>query len=228
MDYEQLVKGARKYPLEDNIYDLASLMVSRHGIESDESIAGIFTLIFSWNRFYYTPPSPSRLKPIEILDKHIKQFKQTIETERKYILALKNKRLENIDFNEILQDVQVTVGKAISHLFSSFARFLGPTGASKALHLLLPQLIVLWDTQIRTDYGIKADADFFLKFQGIAKALLEGVMNDFVKKHGIDRESALQEILRLTYGDKPKSLPKLIDEFNWATRGESKRHILSH
>lgn len=228
MEYEELVEGARKYPLEDNIYDLASLMISRHGIGSDESIAGIFTLIFSWNRFYYTPPSQGRTKPINVLDAHIRKFKQTVESVKNYILALKNQSLENTDFNEILQETQATVGNTASHLFSSFVKFLGPTGTSKALHLLLPQLVVMWDTQIRKDYGLEADANHFVQFQRIAKALLESVRDDFAKKHETDRDVALQEILRLKYGDKPKTLPKLIDEFNWATRGESKRHLLDY
>ena len=227
MDYEDLVEGAKKYPLEDNIYDLASLMVSRHGIGSDESIAGIFTLIFSWNRFYYTPPN-RRPKSINVLDLHVKQFKQTVETMKKYILALKDKTLESTDFDEILQETQDTVGNTIRQVFSSFAKFLGATGASKALHLLLPRLVVMWDTQIRIDYELQADAHHFIRFQRTSKALLESIRDDFVQKHKINRDAALQEILRLKYGEKPKTLPKLIDEFNWATRGKSKHRLLNY
>lgn len=226
MEYKQLIDGAKRYGLEDNIYDLASLMISRHGIISKECIAGVFVLIFSWNRFYYTPPSPSRRKPIEVLDQHIKNFEKTLETEKEYILALRNKSLENVDFDEKLQGLELTIGNAILRLFSRFARFLGPTGASKAFHLLLPKLIVLWDTQIRKDYEIGADADNFLEFQKMTKRLLEDAIADFMKKHDAGRNEAVQGILRLRYGAQPKSLPKLLDEFNWATRGESKRHFL--
>lgn len=226
MEYKQLIDGAKRYGLEGNIYDLASLMISRHGIISKECIAGVFVLIFSWNRFYYTPPSPSRRKPIEVLDQHIKNFEKTLETEKEYILALRNKSLENVDFDEKLQGLELTIGNAILRLFSQFARFLGPTGASKALHLLLPKLIVLWDTQIRKDYEIGADADNFLEFQKMTKRLLEDAIADFMKKHDAGRNEAVQGILRLRYGAQPKSLPKLLDEFNWATRGESKRHFL--
>ena len=119
-------------------------MISRHGILSKECIAGVFVLIFSWNRFYYTPPSPGRRKPIGVLDQHIKEFEKTLETEKEYILALRNKSLENVDFGEELQGLELTIGNAILRLFPRFAGFLGPTGASKALHLLLPKLIVLW------------------------------------------------------------------------------------
>jgi hypothetical protein len=226
MDYEQLIKGAARYGLEDNIYDLASLMVSRHGIKSKEAVAGVFVLIFSWNRFYYTPPSPGRRKPIEVLDRHIKEFEKTLETEEKYLSALKDKSLENVNFDEKLPQLKSTVGSAIIHLFSRFGEFLGSTGASKALHLLLPKLIVLWDTQIREDYGVGAGADDFLKFQKMMRQLLDNAIADFMIKQKVKREEAIQGILRLRYGTENKSPAKLLDEFNWATRGESKRHLL--
>ena len=222
MEYERLIDGAKRYGLEDNIYDLASTMISRHGILSKEALAGVFVLIFSWNRDYYSPPSPSRRKPIELLDRHVKELETTLESEKEYILALRNKSIDNLDFEERLQGPGLTVGDAILHLFSRFDGFLGPTGASKALHLLLPNLIVLWDTQIRKDYGIGDDADGFLKFQKMMKLLLDDAIADFVKEHKVGRHDAIQGILRLRYGAQPKGLAKLVDEFNWATRGESK------
>ena len=226
IEYKQLIDGARRYGVGDNIYDLASLMISRHGIVSKECIAGVFVLIFSWNRSYYTPPSPSRRKPIEVLDQHIKEFEKTLETEKEYILALRDKSLENVDFDEKLQGLELTLGNAILRLFSRFARFLGPTGASKALHLILPKLVVLWDTQIREDYEIGADADNFLEFQKMMKLLLKGATMDFMNKHNVQQNEAIQGILRLRYGAQPKSPAKLLDEFNWATRGEGKCHFL--
>ena len=82
------------------------------------------------------------------------------------------------------------------------------------------------DTQIREDYEIGADAGNFLDFQRMMKRLLEDVIADFMKKHNVGRNEALQEILRLRYGAQPKSPAKLLDEFNWSERGESKRHLL--
>jgi len=46
MYYKQVIEGAKKYGLDDNIYNLSSLMVSKYGFESKESIAGIFSADF--------------------------------------------------------------------------------------------------------------------------------------------------------------------------------------
>jgi hypothetical protein len=80
MEYKRLIDGAKRYKLEDYIYDLASMMISRHGILSKEALAGVFVLIFSWNRDYYSPPSPSPRKPIGLLDQHVKQLETSPAT----------------------------------------------------------------------------------------------------------------------------------------------------
>lgn len=212
-----------RYGLGNNIYDLASLMVSRHGSFSKEALSGIFTLIFSWNRDYYLPPRGTR-KSINVLDEHVAELERTIESLKGHILALQEVRLENVNFQEKLQDL--TVGDTILHLFSQL-RFLGPTGASKVLHLLLPNLIVLWDTQIREDYQVDSGADSFLQFQKMMKQLLDYAITDYMNKHNVGKENAIQGILTTRYGIKTKSPAKLLDEYNWATRGNNKRHLVN-
>jgi hypothetical protein len=230
MNYEEIIEGAKEYGLEDNIYDLSSLMVSKHGIESKEAIAGIFMLIFSWNRFYYTPPPWSRIrrtKPINVLDMHVKKFEESLREEKEYLEALQGKALENANFDEMLRGFEVTIGNMIHHLFTRFSAFLGSTGASKALHLLLPRLIVMWDSKIRNDYEVNSDADGFLEFQKLMKKLVNDILTNFAEKHGVPKNEAVERILELRYGDNPKTLAKLIDEFNWATKGQKKRHLLA-
>lgn len=102
IEYEQLIDGAKRYWLEDHIYDIASIMISRHGPISKEAQAGVFVLIFSWNRDYYSPPSPIQRKPIDVLDRHIREFEITLETQKECILALRNMRLENVNFDNKL------------------------------------------------------------------------------------------------------------------------------
>jgi len=207
--------------VESIIYDVASGMVSRYGIESEEAAAGVFLLLFSWNRFFYGD------KNIEMLERHVEEFIKTTRMMRDYILALRNKSLESVDFDEELKELGVTVEAAIRYLFYRYATFLRATGASKALHLLLPQLIVMWDSQIRKDYEIESsNVDGFLKFQRMMKKLLERAIESFMREHRVERDKAIRGSLRLRYGSKPKSLAKLIDEFNWRTRGENKLSLL--
>lgn len=229
MYYKQIIDGAKKYGLGDNIYDLSSLLISKYGFESKESIAGIFLLIFSWNRFYYTPPPWSnirRAKSIDIMDMHVEKFEETIKNQIEYVKALREKALENVDYNSQIERLGVSVGDAICHLFSQFANFLGATGASKALHLLLPKLIVMWDSKIREDYEVEANADGFFRFQKRSKKVIENALIDFMKEYDVTRDEAIKRILELRHGKKIKTLAKLIDEFNWATKGQNKSHLI--
>jgi len=96
MYYKQIIDGAKKYGLSDNIYDLSSLLFSKYGFESKECIAGIFLLLFSWNRFYYTPPPWSnsrRAKSIKDMDMHVEKFEETIKNQIEYVKALREEAL---------------------------------------------------------------------------------------------------------------------------------------
>ena len=160
------------------------------------------------------------------MDMHIEKFEETIRNQIEYVKALREKALENVDYNSQFENLGVSVGDAIRHLFSQFANFLGATGASKALHLLLPKLIVIWDSKIREDYEVEANADGFLQFQKLSKKLVENALIDFIKEYHVTRDGAIKRILELRYGKKIKTLAKLIDEFNWATKGQNKSRFI--
>lgn len=213
MKYKDLVKGANRYKVGDNIYDLALYLTSNYNVDSEESLAGIFLLLFSWNRKFYTK------KPIRSIDEQVKELRQVIKEERELILRLRDKELIDVDFNETLEGLGITVGEAICQLYPKLDMLVGPTGASKVLHLLLPKLIVMWDDCIRKHYGVEpVDCEDFIEFQTKMKELLEEAVKDFMSEHRIPgRKDVIQEILKLRYKDKLKPITKLIDEYNWAT-----------
>ena len=78
----------------------------------------------------------------------------------------------------------------------------GPTAASKALHLVCPDLFIMWDSKIRIKYGR----------QGVGHEYFE-----FLKdmKDVADEVNTAIEHLEKTYGRRPT---KLLDEYNWITR----------
>jgi len=182
-------------------------IIARHGIDSDEAIAGIFVLLFCWNKSFYGK------KTFSEMGKHIEEFRRFIRRERELILKLRCLRLEEINFSEVIDGM--TIGDGIYHLFNKLRSFLGLVGASKALHLLLPNLVVMWDNSIITHYGVPKSARGFLEFQKRMKMELDEAINSYMAEHGVGREEAVRKIIHERYGDTPRPLTKMLDEYNW-------------
>ena len=53
-----------------------------------------------------------------------------------------------------IEDVTLEEQTAITNLFQTFEKVLGPVGAAKALHLLAPRLFPLWDRAIAKAYDL--------------------------------------------------------------------------
>jgi len=121
MNYKELLKWAYYYTPEYEVYDLALSMSSKYDIDSEEAISGIFMLLFCWNKRYYQE------KPFSYADEHISRFRKVIRSEKKYILPLRNERIEKVDLNKTIEELGVTIRESICHLFSAL-KFLGSRG----------------------------------------------------------------------------------------------------
>jgi hypothetical protein len=130
---------------------------------------------------------------------------------------LQDESLLYVDFNRALENGK-TVEKVIEEAFDTLVSCGGrheSTGASKILHVINPNLFVMWDMRIRTAYRVRSGGDgfaysrrFLRKMQEIARAAV-----DECKQHlGLTEEEAVHYICGC--GD---TLAKVIDEYNWAT-----------
>lgn len=96
---------------------------------------------------------------------------------------------------------------SIKECFEHFMRIdrVGPTGVSKALHVLMPNLFVMWDDRIRSAYRCAGNGseDGYLKFlqlmQGAASSLEESVWGNVCRQCD------------------DFSIPKLLDEYNYVS-----------
>jgi hypothetical protein len=72
-------------------------------------------------------------------------------------------------------------------------RNVGPTASSKILHLICPDLFVMWDTAIRAAYGkSKGDGKEYFEFLLIMQTLIlvfETTINSLTKKYGMNRRA---------------------------------------
>lgn len=130
------------------------------------------------------------------------------------------------DFSILDFDFDVNENRErIDHVFNKFwfygseiAKNYGPTCASKTLHIINPDLFVMWDDAIRLHYWIQnndiIDSGrgyyfFLIETKRIARRLVEECGERF---NVTDLASWLSERLNL---NPPHSLVKFIDEFNW-------------
>jgi hypothetical protein len=131
----------------------------------------------------------------------INELKQQLEQ-----LNLEPKQLEQFKVN--LDDLGQWIRKAFDQICS--VRYVGPTSASKILHLLLPGLFVMWDKYIAEEFRVEMNSQGYLEFLRKSQDTLRSLMNDY-RNRGL--ENPEYELYR-KYG---KPLTKLLDEYNWLT-----------
>ena len=93
----------------------------------------------------------------------------------------------------------------------SAVKHVGPTGASKILHLLKPNVFVMWDQEIRRQYGVSDNEEGYLEFLAEMKSLLKELLDEYGRRY--DAENPVATLV----GKYRKPLTKLIDEYNWLT-----------
>lgn len=113
----------------------------------------------------------------------------------------------------------------IERIFNSFwfygsqiTRNFGPTATSKVLHIINPDLFVMWDDAIRLHYWVQNDSIIesgrgYCLFLIEIKRIAQGLVNECRERFNVtDPAPWLSERLNI---DPPRSLTKFIDEFNW-------------
>lgn len=86
-------------------------------------------------------------------------FVKTIKKIEPLLKKFQNKNFQNINFDNY--------SKEIKEIFNDLACIKGiqKTGAPKLMHLMAPEVFVMWDAYIRKYYGFKkGDADDYLAF----------------------------------------------------------------
>lgn len=97
----------------------------------------IAVLLQTWNRAYY--------QYFRFNQRHFAEIDRLL-TEYKDIIISRFRSFSSYSFSyDDKRDVEV--------IFAAFENVLGPTGASKALHLLAPRFFPLWDGAIAKAYG---------------------------------------------------------------------------
>ena len=120
-------------------------------------------------------------------DFDLNKFKEIVKNLKPYFKKFKGQSIEtiNLDNHE----------KEIKHIFNVLSEIKGIqyTGASKLMHLTIPEVFVMWDAYIRKELGFKTGyaEDYF----------------NFLKK--------MQQAFKGVHKEKGRTLAKCIDEYNY-------------
>lgn len=136
-------------------------------------------------------------------------IKEAIRQSSHHFEKLQNETLEEIEIND---DVKTT----IEEIFNGFrnvevggGRRLGSVGASKLMHIILPELFPMWDGQMIYAYGYKNDgAENYISFMKEMQEEAKELLNSCNKT----KEVVCNEF---EFHRERRTLPKLIDEYNF-------------
>ncbi|MBU0894568.1 MAG: hypothetical protein KKF48_02940 [Nanoarchaeota archaeon] len=120
-------------------------------------------------------------------DFDLKEFKQVVKNLKPYFKKFDGKSIREIDLD--------FYKKEIKHIFDTLSKIKGIqyTGASKLMHLTIPEVFIMWDAYIRKAWGFKTgdSEDYF----------------NFLKK-------MRQEFKDFSHKEE-RTLAKCIDEYNY-------------
>ena len=128
------------------------------------------------------------------------------------------KQFDNTDLLELNLD---KCRKYIINLFEEIdeVKCIGSTSTSKILHLLRPEVFVMWDEKIAKLYDTSENAKGYFEFLKICKSELKELLEEF-RRLGIENP---EDKLRKRYR---KHLTKLIDEYHWLKVWIEKKQII--
>ena len=213
----KLLKGCaifRKEEPRDLAYIVAREIVLERPDSAYHIVAGAKTLLLVWNIVYI------RFLPAKTRQSLEEDLMKAYETVNDEINLLRNRRLESAELDD------PNVVDRIKAIFNCFQKFdsIGATGASKTLHIICPDLFVMWDTEIRKNYHKLHDnrwdtldqcyIEFLKQAQKIAKGLLQQKSAEEIwKNHPIHSEEP--QLVESFPQASVKTLPKMIDECNY-------------
>lgn len=165
-----------------------------------EEIKKLLNFIPKWD-YHFRGKDPERF--FEIYNEILSTIKE-----------LEHERLENANLNtELIQKIKTVFDEVAQCSGEAYES----TDCSKILHTILPNLIVMWDREIRKRIvgheNKKEAAIYALEFLPQMQKELQESIKTCMEEEGLNRKEAI-EYIRESCGY--ETLPKLIDEHNFA------------
>lgn len=170
-----------------------------------EEIIRIF--LINWGRMGRT---------VERKDTEWSELTERLRNSNEFFQKLWSLNFLDVEFNEELIS-------AIRRAYKSAkVKNIGPTAISKVLHLLNPELFVMWDEDIREKYGVRGSVNGYIEFLKKMQVEIKEALDGEAKNRGYSKEEVARRICEELTSEKlgrefirKKTLAKLIDEYNW-------------
>lgn len=148
-----------------------------------------------------------------------------------YLQVLNNFTVVNLNFTQTVNvnNNQMTVSRVIEHYYTTVRNIgnrFAATATSKLLHILQPELFVMWDKDILAHYKQNnpqvSDSGqgycvYLQIMQQVARQVYQSFQNAVLNPPaGANQNPAVYLSIQTNYNP-PKTLAKYLDEYNWVT-----------
>ena len=156
-------------------------------------------------------------------------IQRTLQSLVPYLRALNNLSIQSIQFNNpvIVGNNNMTISQVIEYCYTQVRNIgynFGPTATSKLLHILQPDLFVMWDDAILEHYKningqISDSGRGYLTYLKMMKRLANHIHTVFqnavlTPPAHADQDPASYLNAQMGYNP-PKTMAKYLDEYNW-------------
>ena len=183
---------------------------------------------FEWSNFGTYTAKDIREQAFRFLNKWGCRFTSTdklassVKTAYLYhltaISTLNSEKIQDVDFKSTknIYTSNLAIGDLIFQIFAGFcnirSRFRWVV-TSKLLHMINPNIFVMWDNGIADGYNLKLnEIDYTYKFLPKMKEEVNEVISTYMQENMCNRPSAIDEIRKQNSQRTPA---KLIDEYNF-------------
>jgi len=143
--------------------------------------------------------------------------------------CLKDEDIVSITFDKfvIVDEQKLQIKEVIKKIYEDLSPVTSPpvgkaghTATSKIMHMVNPELFVMWDKKIRDNYGCYGSSEGYVNFLQKMQGMIKELIKNYSQTHNIREEEAKEEIRKKCH-DLKKTLAKLIDQYNYLkfTRG---------
>jgi len=155
-------------------------------------------------------------------------IRNSIKTMQPLLSSLEGLSVTTVDFQGQLAGnggVAITVSEAIEYCYEIMRKtgfHIGPTATAKILHILDPQLFVMWDQPIlahfhEVDRSIKDSPEGYRTFLQRMKNVAVSVRDAFYENRAEPGETPEEYLSHCMGYSPPETMAKYLDEFFWVT-----------
>ncbi len=148
-------------------------------------------------------------------------IKITLQNVTPYLQVLRGLGIENVQFSYLVNvnNSQKTISQVIEHCYEKVKNIghkFSDIAASKLLHILWPELFVMWDNSIVTDYRVFKNGRGYCAYLQIMQQIANQIHAEFQNMPFYREFKTPADYLNIQMKyNPPKTMAKYLDEFNW-------------